>query len=72
MDRGDLPSYKVGNRRKVTQARLVADVVAARGDLREAGSQLREAMLRFSDVIDRRGDEEYEPVGGEDDEEGDE
>jgi hypothetical protein len=28
-----------------------------------------EAMLRFSDVIDHRGDEEYEPVGDEDGEE---
>jgi hypothetical protein len=26
-------------------------------------------MLRFSDVIDHRGDEEYEPVGDEDGEE---
>lgn len=44
------------------QKRLVANVVAARVDLRNADEALRQAMLEFSDVIDHRGDEEYEEL----------
>lgn len=42
------------------QQRLVAEVVEARRDLRDADAALHDAMLAFSDVIDQRGDEEYE------------
>lgn len=42
------------------QRRLVADVLAARRALRASEEALREAMLRFSDQLDQRGDEEYE------------
>lgn len=41
------------------QKHLVADVVAARDHLRASDAALKEAMLKFSDVIDQRGDEEY-------------
>lgn len=51
----------------IEQQRLVADVVKARGELRDADKSLKEAMLAFSDVIDSRGDEEYEYVDEEDD-----
>ncbi len=51
------------------QRRLVADVLAARSDLRGADVTLQRAMLRFSDRLDQRGDEEYEPVDVESDEE---
>ena len=34
--------------------------MAARGRLRSADEALHTAMLAFSDIIDRRGDEEYE------------
>ena len=42
------------------QQRLVADVLDARRRLREGDTALKDAMLAFSDVIDNRGDEEYE------------
>ena len=42
------------------QKRLVAEVLAARRELRGADDALKQAMLAFSDVIDHRGDEEYE------------
>jgi type I restriction enzyme M protein len=48
------------------QRDLIADIVRARRNQQEAASTLREAMLRFSDVIDSRGDEEYQEVGDED------
>ncbi|HYP24057.1 MAG TPA: N-6 DNA methylase [Actinomycetota bacterium] len=50
---------------KDEQRRLIAEAVRARRALREADVSLREAMLKFSDVIDGRGDEEY-PVEEED------
>jgi type I restriction enzyme M protein len=49
------------------QQRLVAEVVEARRDLRDADAALHDAMLAFSDVIDQRGDEEYE-ISADDDE----
>lgn len=52
-----------------TQRNLIADVLAARSTARSAEVALREALLRFSDVIDGRGDEEYEEP---DEDEGDE
>jgi type I restriction enzyme M protein len=45
------------------QRQLVASVVDARQQLRAADSALREAMMGFSDIIDNRGDEEYEQPG---------
>ncbi len=42
------------------QRRLVAWVVDARRRLREGDAALKEAMLAFSNVIDQRGDEQYE------------
>lgn len=48
------------------QRRLVADVVTARAELRDSAEKLKEAMLRFSDVIDQRGDEEYDLDGPDD------
>ena len=44
------------------QRRLVAAVVDARTKLRFTDDSLRKAILAFSDVIDERGDEEYEEV----------
>jgi len=41
------------------QKRLAADVVAARQRLRNSDEALKQAMLKFSDLIDQRGDEEY-------------
>ena len=43
-----------------TQRQLVAGVVEARRDLRNADAALHRAMLAFSDIIDQRGDEEYD------------
>jgi type I restriction enzyme M protein len=42
------------------QRRLVAEVVKSRLDVRNASDALHQAMLEFSDVIDQRGNEEYE------------
>ena len=42
------------------QRRLVAWVVDGRRRLREGDAALKEAMLAFSNVIDQRGDEQYE------------
>ena len=42
------------------QRRLVADVVEARRTLQASDQALKTAMLAFSDVVDQRGDEEYE------------
>lgn len=42
------------------QRALIADVIEARNTARGAEAAHREALLRFSDVIDGRGDEEYE------------
>src|SRR5690606_25072099 len=39
------------------QRDLIADVLSARADHREALDFHRDAMLRFSDAIDHRGDE---------------
>ena len=55
---------------RTEQKQLVAKVVEARRNLRSADGALHDAMLAFSDIIDRRGDEEYE-LGDEDDEAGD-
>lgn len=44
------------------QRRLVADVLKARGELRKGEEAFRRAMLAFNDLIDQRGDEEYEEV----------
>jgi type I restriction enzyme M protein len=43
-----------------TQQVLIRDVIAARTNQRQAFTTLKQAMLRFSNVIDGRGDEEYE------------
>ncbi|MBN0041849.1 N-6 DNA methylase [Cellulosimicrobium cellulans] len=50
----------------IEQRRLVADVIKARQKLRDADRSLKQAMLAFSDVIDSRGDEEYEYTDDED------
>ena len=42
------------------QSDLVADIVSAREALRTSAGDLRRAMLDFSDIIDQRGDEEYQ------------
>ncbi|HZT43810.1 MAG TPA: hypothetical protein VFA07_16710 [Chthonomonadaceae bacterium] len=42
------------------QRRLIADVLLAREHQREAADMLKQSMLRFSDMIDGRGDEDYE------------
>ena len=48
------------------QKGLVADILDARKLARGADQALREALLRFSDVIDSRGDEEYDVLVDED------
>lgn len=47
---------------RAVQKELIADVLAARKLQRDASTALREAMFRFSDAIDHRGDEEWEQV----------
>lgn len=44
------------------QRALANDIVRARRDQKEAANTLKEAMIRFSDVIDGRGNEEYQEV----------
>jgi len=41
------------------QQLLIADIIRARASLRFAAEAYKQAMLRFSDAIDHRGDEEY-------------
>ena len=43
-----------------TQQALIRDAIVARLNQRQASTTLKQAMLGFSDVIDGRGDEEYE------------
>ena len=43
-----------------TQKALIRDVIAGRINQRQALTTLKQAILRFSDVIDGRSDEEYE------------
>ena len=45
---------------------LVAEVLDARVGLRKSEEELHRAMLKFSDLIDQRGDEEYELAADED------
>lgn len=45
---------------KDEQKRLIADVLNAKKNQSQAGDLLRAAMLKFSNIIDGRGDEEYE------------
>ncbi|EKP95155.1 N-6 DNA methylase [Thermaerobacter subterraneus] len=42
-----------------SQTEIIADILRARQLQREANNLLRQAMLRFSDLIDGRGDMEY-------------
>lgn len=49
------------------QQKLIEDVLEARRTQREASTLLKEAMIRLSDIIDRRGEEEYEVDDEEDD-----
>jgi type I restriction enzyme M protein len=44
------------------QRTLIADVLAARESQRNAAQALHQAMLRFSDIIDQRGEEEFQPL----------
>jgi type I restriction enzyme M protein len=44
------------------QRQLIQDVLGARANQREAADTLRQSMLRFSDALDHRGEEEYEVV----------
>ncbi|MFH1314723.1 MAG: N-6 DNA methylase, partial [Candidatus Eisenbacteria bacterium] len=53
------------------QEALIADVMAARENQKAATAALRQAMLGFSDIIDQRGDEEYELGTGTDEDEED-
>lgn len=46
------------------QRALVQSIVAVREAQRDAGDRLRQEMLRFSDLIDGRGDEELPAIGG--------
>jgi type I restriction enzyme M protein len=41
---------------------LISDLLEARSDHRKAGDVVKEAMLKFSDLIDGRGDEELPTV----------
>jgi type I restriction enzyme M protein len=41
------------------QRALIADIIRARRSQQEAANTLKAGMIRFSDVIDGRGDEEF-------------
>jgi type I restriction enzyme M protein len=47
---------------KGQQVALISDLLEARSDHRKAGDVVKEAMLKFSDLIDGRGDEELPTV----------
>ncbi|MBQ8448593.1 MAG: N-6 DNA methylase [Clostridia bacterium] len=51
---------------KETQRRLIADVLEAKEKQKNATDLMKTAMLRFSDIIDGRGDEVFETVFEED------
>ncbi|PRS27017.1 N-6 DNA methylase [Bacillus pumilus] len=47
---------------KDAQKQLINDIVEARASQKDSETLLKKAMLNFSDLIDGRGDEEYENV----------
>ncbi len=47
---------------KNIQTELIADVLQAKGTQIIAGNSLKEAMLKFSNIIDGRGDEDFDVI----------